>query len=102
VSLTMQVIDLGTLVNFYYKNGEGASLPENTKIHLGDILAPGAQLSWSLGNFPVSAMAGFQYVPNLSRMPSLQTTSNFIPVTWRFQVGLLVDIPLFNLKVWAK
>lgn len=102
LSLTAQVIDLGALVNFYYKNGEGASLPENTKIQLGDILAPGAQLSWSLGNCPVSAIAGFQYVPNLSRLPTIPTNNSFIPVTWRLQAGIVVDIPLFNLKVWTK
>lgn len=101
-SITTQVIDLGALVNFYHQSGQGASLPENTKIHLGDILAPGMQFSWSLGNSPVSAMAGFQYVANLNRLPTIPTNNGFIPSTWRIQAAIVVDIPLFNLKVWSK
>ena len=102
LSLTMQVIDLGALVNFYAKNGDGASLPANTKIQLGDILAPGAQLSYSLGDSPFSLIAGVQYVPNLSRMTEISTNTNFTPIAYRAQFGLVIDIPLFNLKVWEK
>ena len=98
LSLTLQLIDLGSLVNFYLKEGDGAQLPNETKIQLGDILAPGTQLSYSIGDSPFTVMAGVQYVPNLSRME--QFTSNFKPLTWRAQVGLAIDIPLFNLKIW--
>lgn len=98
LSFTLQIIDLGSLVNFYIKKGDGAQLPNDTKIQLGDILAPGAQLSYSIGDTPFTVMAGMQYVPNLSRIED--TNTNFKPLTWRAQLGLTVDIPLFNLKVW--
>lgn len=102
LSLTMQIIDLGALVNFYAKNGDGASLPAETKIQFGDILAPGAQLTYSLGDSPFSLIGGIQYVPNLSRMSDISTNTNFTPIAYRLQVGLVIDIPLFNLKVWEK
>lgn len=100
LSITAQVIDLGSLVNFYYQKGDGAQLPAGTKIQLGDILAPGALLSFSLFNTPLTIMGGVQYVPGLSRMPSISTNTDFRPITWRYQVGLVIDMPLFNLKVW--
>lgn len=54
----------------------------------------------SLGNSPFTVIGGVQYVPNLSRLPSISTNKDFNPITWRTQIGLVMDIPLFNLKVW--
>lgn len=98
LSLTLQIIDIGSLINFYFKGGDGVQLPSDTKIQLGDILAPGTQLSYSIGDTPFTIMAGVQYVPSLSRIE--QFDSNFKPLTWRAQLGFAIDIPLFNIKIW--
>ena len=100
MGLTLQVVDLGSLVNFYAQKGDGAALPRDTKIELGDIIAPGGFLSYSIGDTPFTLMGGVQYVPNLSRMETIPTNAEFKPLTWRFHVGIAIDIPLFNLKVW--
>lgn len=98
----LQVFDLGALVNFYVKEGDGASLPENSKIQLGDIIAPGGLLAYSIGDTPFTLLAGVQYVPNLNRMDALSTNDTFRPVSWRVHAGIAIDIPLFNIKVWPK
>jgi|GEM_PF-3150636 len=98
----LQVIDLGALVNFYIKEGDGAALPEGSKIQLGDIIAPGAVFTYSIGDSPFTILAGVQYVPNLNRMDVIPTNDNFKPVAWRYNLGIAIDIPLFNLKVWPK
>lgn len=102
ISLTGQLFDLGALVNFYSKKGDGATLPIDTKINFGDVIAPGGQISMSIGDLPISLMAGFQYVPNLSRISENQSEGSFIPATFRAHAGIVVDIPLFNLKVYEK
>lgn len=98
----LQVIDLGALVNFYIKEGDGAALPEGSKIQLGDIIAPGGVFTYSIGDTPFTLLAGVQYVPNLNRMETIPTNDNFKPVSWRYNFGIAIDIPLFNLKVWPK
>ena len=100
LSLNLQLIDLGSLVNFYYQKGDGAQLPPDTKVQLGDILAPGASLSYSLFNSPFSIFAGAQYVPNLSRMEAISTNTELKPLTWRWHAGIAIDIPLLSL--WVK
>lgn len=100
LSLNVQLIDLGSLVNFYYQKGDGAQLPPDTKVQLGDILAPGASVSYSLFNSPFSIFAGAQYVPNLSRMEAISTNTELKPLTWRWHAGIAIDIPLLSL--WVK
>ena len=100
LGVTLQLIDLGSLVNFYMKEGDGAQLPNNNKIELGDIIAPGGLISYSIGDTPFSILGGVQYVPNLSRMEGLSTDNNFKSLTWRWHFGIAIDIPLFNIKVW--
>lgn len=100
LGINLQLIDLGSLVNFYMQEGDGASLPRDTKIQLGDIIAPGGSISYSIGDTPFTLMGGVQYVPTLSRMETISTNNEFKPLTWRVHIGLVIDIPLFNLKVW--
>jgi len=100
LGINLQLIDLGSLVNFYMKEGDGASLPRDTQIKLGDIIAPGGSLSYSIGDSPFTLLGGIQYVPNLNRMESIPTNSDFKPVAWRVHFGLAIDIPLFNIKIW--
>lgn len=100
LGINLQLIDLGCLVNFYMQEGDGASLPRDTKIQLGDIIAPGGSISYSIGDTPFTLLGGVQYVPNLSRMEVIPTNTDFKPLTWRMHIGVAIDIPLFNLKIW--
>lgn len=100
LGINLQLIDLGSLVNFYMQEGDGASLPRDTKIQLGDIIAPGGSISYSIGDTPFTLLGGVQYVPNLSRMEVIPTNTDFKPLTWRMHIGVAIDIPLFNLKIW--
>lgn len=99
IGFNFQLIDLGGLVNFYFKNGTGLELPNTTKITFGDILAPGASLSISFGDTPVSAIIGWQYVNNLSRTIAGAADERFKPMGSRVHLGIVVDIPLFNLYI---
>jgi len=73
LGINLQLIDLGSLVNFYMQEGDGASLPRDTKIQLGDIIAPGGSISYSIGDTPFTLMGVVQYVPSLSRMETIST-----------------------------
>ena len=101
LSIVAQVIDLGGVVNFYLTEGDKAAMPDNYKIKLADIIAPGAQLALNIPKTPISIMGGIQYVPSLNTANQIKTSSNIInPIAWRTQLGIVVDIPLYNLKVW--
>lgn len=102
ISLNAQIFDLGTLVNFYMKHGDEAMLPESTKIRFRDIIAPGFTAAWSLGNTPLSLIGGVQFIPNLNQMGIIEGEQKFQSLAWRAQVGLAIDIPLYNIKVWNK
>ncbi len=101
VSLHLQVIDVGALTNFYLREGDDVALPENFKVRLADIVAPGAQFAVNIPKTPISIMYGVQYVPALTRVGQINSdTNNLSPIAWRSQLAVAVDIPLFHLKVW--
>lgn len=99
VSLSAQILDLGALVNFYLTEGDKASLPTDFKVKLSDILSPGVQLALNIPKTPLSIIGGFQYVPALNDSDQI-STGILSPIAWRGQIGIVVDIPLYNLKVW--
>lgn len=101
VTLSAQIIDLGALVNFYLKEGDQAALPTDFKVKLSDILSPGLQLALNIPKTPLTIMGGVQYVPALHSTSQISTSSQALsPIAWRGQIGIVVDIPLYNLKVW--
>lgn len=99
ITLHAQILDLGALVNFYLTEGDKASLPTDFKVKLSDILSPGIQLGINIPKTPLSIMGGMQYVPALNNSSQI-STSQLSPIAWRAQIGIVVDIPLYNLKVW--
>lgn len=99
VSFTAQVLDLGALVDFYLTEGDQAALPNDFKVKLADILSPGIQLAINFPKTPLTLMGGIQYVPALSNKSQI-VSNTLSPMAWRGQVALLVDIPMYNLKVW--
>ncbi|MFN8354703.1 MAG: hypothetical protein U0Y10_09665 [Spirosomataceae bacterium] len=101
VSLSAQILDLGALVNFYLTEGDKTALPSDFKVKLSDILSPGAQLGINIPKTPLTLMGGIQYVPALNSTSQISSKSEMLsPVAWRCQISLVVDIPLYNLKVW--
>jgi hypothetical protein len=99
ITLNAQILDLGALVNFYLTKGDKASLPTDFKVKLSDILSPGIQLGINIPKTPLTIMGGMQYVPALNHLSQI-STSQLSPIAWRAQLGIVVDIPLYNLKVW--
>ena len=99
LTLNAQILDLGALVNFYLTEGDKASLPTDFKVKLSDILSPGLQLGINIPKTPLTIMGGMQYVPALNNTSQI-STSQLSPIAWRWQIGIVVDIPLYNVKVW--
>ena len=100
ITLSAQILDLGALVNFYLTEGDKASLPTDFKVKLSDILSPGLQLGINIPKTPLTIMGGMQYIPALNNSSQISSTSQLSPIAWRGQIGIVVDIPLYNLKVW--
>lgn len=100
-SANIQVIDLGALVNYYLIKGDAAALPNDFNVKLSNIFAPGFNLLYNIPKTPLSLGWGGQYIPTLYKYEQINGANNLVATNaWRWQVSLLVDIPLFNLKVW--
>ncbi len=100
VTLSAQIIDVGALVNFYMLKGNNAALPADFRIKLADIVAPGLQIGFDIPKTPISVFYGRQYVPWLYKSGQIESGSgSFRPITWRDHISIVVDIPLYNLKV---
>lgn len=101
LSLSLQIIDLGALVNFYLTEGDETALPSNFTIRLSNIFAPGAQLGLNIPKTPITVMGGFQFVPALYELDQISSSSTIVASNAvRWHIGLVVDIPMLNVKVW--
>jgi len=101
LSLNIQIIDVGALVNYYFVKGDTASLPNDFSIKLSNIFAPGFNLCYNVPKTPLSLAWGGQYIPTLYKYEQVNGNNELTPTNaWRWQLSLLIDIPLFNLKVW--
>lgn len=100
-SLFTQIIDLGALVNFYLIEGDGTAFPTDFKIRLSNIFAPGVQLGINLPKTPLTVLGGVQFVPALYKKDQISTSSEIISkLAWRAHISLMVDLPMFNFRVW--
>jgi len=101
ISLNLQIIDLGALVNYYFIKGDTASLPNDFSVRLSNIFAPGFNLCYNFPKTPLSIALGGQHIPTLYQYEQINGKNELTPTNaWRWQVSVLIDIPLFNLKVW--
>ncbi|GAB4093466.1 hypothetical protein [Flaviaesturariibacter terrae] len=101
LTVSAQLIDLGALVNFYVLEGDRTALPSDFGVRLSNIVAPGVQLGLNIPNTPLTFMGGFQYVPALYKKEQVTGSEQTIAVSaTRWQLSLVVDIPLYNLRVW--
>jgi hypothetical protein len=102
LSLNLQVFDLGALVNYYLIKGDTATLPNTFSVKLSNVFAPGFNLCYNVPNTPLSIAWGGQYIPTLYTYRQINGNRELTASTaFRFQVSLLVDIPLYNMKVWG-
>lgn len=93
-SLFLSVIDLGALASFRLTNDSVSQVPT---IKLQNILSPGLFYSLGLKNLPLSINLGAQIGPNLREVTAAR--NNYADnLYWRFSAGLVVDIPLLNIK----
>jgi hypothetical protein len=100
LSLNLQVLDLGALVNYYLINGDTMALPNDFKVRLANVFAPGFAFGYSIPSTPLHLAWGGQYIPALYKVEQINSKYEFKPTdAWRFQISLLIDIPLINLKV---
>ena len=96
ISLFISAIDVGTITALRLKNTETPV----SNIQWKNIFAPGVHLVWGMFNSPVSLGAGFQYGPELRKIEvtAADMTTNTIQTSaFRFNVNLMVDIPIFSL-----
>ncbi|MHA4742000.1 hypothetical protein [Dyadobacter sp. MSC1_007] len=99
-SITPQIIDLGALVNYYLVNGDNTALPDEFKVRASNIFAPGGQIAYNIPKTPLCLTYGVQFIPSLYSKGQIASNS-IIQVSndWRWHLSLVVDIPLFNIKV---
>jgi len=101
LSANIQIIDLGALVNYYLLKGDTASIPNDFTVRLSNIFAPGFNLCYNFPKTPLSIAWGGQYIPTLYKYEQINGTNQLTPTNaFRMQFSLLVDIPMYNLKVW--
>jgi|GEM_PF-6978036 len=94
-SIFFSVVDIGAPFSYRFRNDEAEGLPEN--IEWNQIFSPGLTYAYGLKNSPLAFTAGIQYTPLLR---SIENEMNQLDAqnVLRFQVGINVDIPVFNLK----
>lgn len=101
LSLNLQVIDVGALVNYYLLKGDSATLPNSFNVRLSNVFAPGFNICYNIPRTPLSLAWGGQHIQTLYRYEQLNGKEELLPIPyWRWQISLLIDIPLFNLRVW--
>lgn len=101
LSVNLQILDVGALVNYYLLKGDTASLPNDFNVKLSNIFAPGFNVCYNIPKTPLSLAWGGQYIPTLYKYQQINGQNELVPTNaFRMQVSLLVDIPLYNLKVW--
>jgi hypothetical protein len=101
VTLTASVVDLGAIVSFRLTNTTDTTLPHG--FNWAQFISPGLHLSVGIAGTPLVAVAGLEYTPKLrefkddsAAMTPGKTYSNSYNA-YRAYVGLMFDLPLFNL-----
>jgi len=102
LSLFGAVFDLGAAVDYELRLTENpetgdTELERDYQIELGQILSPGGYLVYGAPfHLPLALGVGGQYGPGLSRITASNNVVQDDP-SWRWQVFLAVDIPIFTL-----
>ncbi|MGV3596645.1 MAG: hypothetical protein ACO1PI_02190 [Bacteroidota bacterium] len=87
------LVDIGAFGSYRLTDSSSATLPA---VKLANIFAPGAMLCINRAfNSPLTIMGGIQRTPPLQTISASGAT--YMESSWRYQVSLVWDIPLFNL-----
>ena len=92
-TLYLPLIDLGAVVLFRLDNN-GDALPED--IGFQQIFSPGIMYAHGLPDLPISIMGGMQVSPQLRKIDEQKANS------FRFNVSIVVDLPLANFHTQMK
>lgn len=97
VSLFMSLIDIGAISALRFNNDSA----QIATIYLKEIFSPGMFFSYGFPKAPLSINLGFQQAPLLKRVGN---GSNEVDLTYRtrWSLGLLVDVPLWNVSHKSK
>lgn len=97
----ISIIDIGAVTAYRFDSDNTEGLPE---IKLEDIFAPGGHLYFNIRKSPLSIGGGYQLGP-LTRKIEIDNNGSAMPkqvAAHRWQVGLVVDIPLINFHTTSK
>ncbi len=89
-TISLGIIDIGAVVSYRMSNSADKPLPD--KLRWGQVLSPGMFYRFGIRNTPLCLHGGVQYAP-LLRTINNEDAKN----TWRASVGIMMDLPLFNL-----
>lgn len=92
LGLLLQVIDLGSLVNYRISDDEDVEPQPNVSVP--QVFAPGLYVVLGLGNTPLSLLAGGQFNPELRTLRDLNDSG--IGSAFQLRVALGVDVVLLN------
>lgn len=93
ISVFVPIVDIGAFGAYRLSDTSTAALPA---VKLSNIFAPGIMLGFNrLFNTPLTLMGGIQKTPPLQTISASGAT--YTENSWRYQVSLVWDIPLFNL-----
>jgi hypothetical protein len=95
VSLFVSIIDVGSLVAYRLNNSATDTLKQ--EVRLESIISPSAQVIYALPRLPVSICAGVRRTPKL--VFEGQTEFRVVTPETVLNLSILIDIPLFNIKV---
>ena len=107
LGLFVPVIDIGAPVRLRLDgNNDTETLPD---FDFNDIFSPGLYVSYGFKNAPFAINAGIQYGPKLRGIKTTatdtagtETTAVTDSSSFRFGIGLVIDIPLFTLSARSK
>jgi hypothetical protein len=95
VTFFVSVIDVGSLVAYRLENSATDTLKQ--EVRLESIISPSAQVIYALPRLPLSICAGVRRTPKL--VFEGQTEFRVVKPETVFNLSILIDIPLFNVKV---
>ncbi len=96
---TISLIDLGAVVAYRIQHGDEKENPLPQSVKIQQFIAPGLYFSYGIRRTPLVIKFGGQFNPQLRKITETNETQKFSD-TFRVNLGIAFDIPLFN--VWNR
>jgi hypothetical protein len=98
LTVFLPLVDVGAVTSFRLQDGE-TQLPT---LSWQNVWAPGVYLIYGFRNSPLSLHLGTQYGPDLRKI-NAENNTIITSQAWKMiNVGITVDIPVFNIYTWQK